>query len=92
MFPKYLHQQRQLAKADPLLPTAQIPVARPLSVQEAADYFNVHHATVRRWISAGKLRAYNIGPRQIRIDPQDLQKFREQIAPSTYDNVNGGGQ
>lgn len=43
-----------------------------LSVQDAASRIGVHPKTIRRWIKAGHLTAYQVGPRLIRINPADL--------------------
>jgi excisionase family DNA binding protein len=42
------------------------------TVPEAALLLQVSQATVWRWIEAGKLPAYRVGPRRIRIQKQDL--------------------
>lgn len=60
------------------------------SQKQAADILGVDQTTIRRWISTGELRAYRYGPRIIRIDAADLRKFREQIAPATFEHVSGG--
>jgi len=67
------------------------PLDTQYSQQEVADILGVGHSTVRKWVAEGKLRAYRFGPRLIRIDAADLRKFREQIAPTTFEHVNGGG-
>jgi excisionase family DNA binding protein len=38
------------------------------TIQQTADYFGVDTKTVRRWIAQGRLIAYRVGPRLIRID------------------------
>lgn len=38
------------------------------SLDQAADYYGVHKMTVRRWIAAGKIAGYRVGPQQIRVD------------------------
>lgn len=91
MLPNTFKGRQNSAQRSPELPTAVIPVARPLTIQEVAEYLDVSVTTVRRWISAGKLRAYRYGPRHIRVEAVDLEKFKEQIAPSTYEHVSGGG-
>jgi excisionase family DNA binding protein len=53
---------------------------RYYTVAEAAQKLKVSHATVWRWIDAGKLPAYRVGPKTIRIQEQDLQAV---IAPVT---------
>lgn len=42
------------------------------SLAEAAEIAGVHKTTVRRWIVEGRIRAYRIGPRLIRVDADDL--------------------
>lgn len=48
------------------------PLARLLTVPEAATYLGLHHVTVRRMISRGELRASRIGQHALRIAPADL--------------------
>lgn len=67
------------------------PLESQYSQREVADILGVGHSTVRKWVAEGRLRAYRYGPRVIRIDAADLRKFRQQIAPSTFEHVNGGG-
>ena len=43
-----------------------------LTVQESAALVGVSHKTVRRWISSGRLTAYKMGPRLVRIDAAEL--------------------
>jgi excisionase family DNA binding protein len=45
---------------------AQLPT-QP-TINQTAEYFGVDVKTVRRWIAQGRLTAYRIGPRLIRID------------------------
>jgi excisionase family DNA binding protein len=44
------------------------------SVAEAAKQLAVGRSTIWRWIEAGKLPAYRVGPKNIRIKRQDLEK------------------
>jgi excisionase family DNA binding protein len=44
------------------------------TVGQAAQFFDVSPATVWRWIDAGKLPAYRVGGRKIRIRAEDLQE------------------
>jgi excisionase family DNA binding protein len=44
------------------------------TVGQAATFFDVSPATVWRWIDAGKLPAYRVGGRKIRIRAEDLQE------------------
>jgi excisionase family DNA binding protein len=52
---------------------------RKMSVAEAADYHNCSEKTIRRAIRDGRLRAYRVGPRLIRIDPRDLDRLARRI-------------
>jgi excisionase family DNA binding protein len=51
---------------------AQIQPGGFYSVEQAARRLGVSHSTVWRWIAAGKLVAYRVGPRSIRIREEDL--------------------
>lgn len=62
-----------------------------LSQAQTAEFYGVSLSTVRRWIAQGKLRAYKIGSRAIRIDPADLHSIAEEINPATFEHVSGGG-
>lgn len=42
------------------------------SIAEAARHKNVSDKTIRRWIATGVLPAYRVGPRVVRIRPEDL--------------------
>lgn len=42
------------------------------NVKEAAARSGLSEATIYRWISEGRLPAYRMGPRQIRINKDDL--------------------
>lgn len=43
------------------------------TIRETARILGVNAATVWRWISAGRLRAYRVGGRKIRIRVEDLR-------------------
>lgn len=45
--------------------------ARP-SVRQAAEWIGVDPKTIRRWIAQGRLKAFRVGPRLIRIDRESL--------------------
>ncbi len=45
-----------------------------MSVEQVAEYLQVHKQTVRRWIHRGELPAARAG-RQFRIDPEDVERF-----------------
>ena len=50
-----------------------LPSKANYSIAEAADYYNVQQATIRRWIAEGHLPATRIGRRIIRISRADLE-------------------
>jgi excisionase family DNA binding protein len=43
-----------------------------LSVAEAAEFLRVSQSTVWRWINAGRLRAYRVGPKRVRLREDEL--------------------
>lgn len=43
-----------------------------LSVAESAQRLGCQPATIYRYIDAGTLPAYRVGPRTLRVDPADL--------------------
>ena len=43
-----------------------------LTIESAADMLAVHPRTIRRYIDAGDLPAYRLGPRQIRVKRADV--------------------
>lgn len=42
------------------------------TIKQAAEYLAVDPKTIRRYIAAGRLRAYRVGPRLIRVDRDSL--------------------
>lgn len=48
---------------------------RLISLAEAAERLDVCPRTLRRYISAGRVTAYRIGPRLIKIDPNELDQM-----------------
>lgn len=53
---------------------------RLTSLQGAATYADLSARTVRRYIADGRLPAYRIGPKLVRIDLDDLDKIVRPIA------------
>jgi excisionase family DNA binding protein len=45
-----------------------------ITMREAADTYGVSLVTIRRYIAAGRLTAYRVGPRMIRLDPEQLAR------------------
>lgn len=46
-----------------------------ISLQKAADEIGVSTRTVRRYITDGRLRAYRIGPRLIKVDGESVREL-----------------
>ncbi len=61
-----------------------------ITVAEAAEMFGVAPITIRRYIAAGRLTAYRVGPRLIRLDHKQVarelmghpRRSRRGVAPS----------
>jgi excisionase family DNA binding protein len=49
------------------------------TIKQTADFFGVDAKTIRRWISQGRLTAYRVGPRLIRIDRESILKLASPI-------------
>jgi excisionase family DNA binding protein len=49
------------------------------SVDGAAEYAGVSTKTIRRWISAGIITGYRMGPRLIRIDLNEIDAMLRPI-------------
>lgn len=67
-----------------------------LTVEEAAGLLKVSTVTIRRWLKQGRLRAYRLGPRYIRIRRADLAALLsptqgEDVAP-VPETVTGRGK
>ena len=48
-----------------------------MTIQEASDYLEVSHWTVRRWIRLRLFPVTKINHKVIRIDKKDLDTFKE---------------
>jgi excisionase family DNA binding protein len=46
-----------------------------MTIAAAAAYADVHPVTIRRWVAAGRLPAYRVGPRLIKVDQDDLENI-----------------
>lgn len=53
---------------------------RYASIPNAAEVLDVHHSTVRKWISEGRIRGYKFGERIIRVDLNDVEAMATPIA------------
>jgi excisionase family DNA binding protein len=58
--------------------TTEVLPVRP-TIRQASAYLGVSDKTVRRYIASGKLLAYRIGPRLIRVDRDSLLKLARPI-------------
>lgn len=48
---------------------------RPMNLREVADYLGVTERTVRNYVSRGLIPASRIGPKLLRISPDDVAAF-----------------
>jgi excisionase family DNA binding protein len=48
-------------------------VSKMVSIAAAADHYGVSRQTVRRWIASGKITAYRVEPRLIRVDLEEIE-------------------
>src|SRR5919106_4203425 len=55
-----------------------------LTLTEAAELLKVSVVTLRRWIKQGRLPAYHVGPRKVRIKRSDLSKA---FTPTSQEEV-----
>lgn len=46
-----------------------------VSIQFAAEYYGVSQRTVRNWISDGLINGYEVGPRLIRLDFDEIENL-----------------
>lgn len=61
------------------MPPKATPTRRLTSVAHAATYADVSAKTIRRWISVGRLAAYRVGPRLVKVDLNDLDALATRI-------------
>jgi excisionase family DNA binding protein len=47
---------------------------RHVTVQEVADSYKLSTRTLRRYIAAGRLTAHRVGPKLIRLDPEQVER------------------
>lgn len=50
-----------------------------LSLKEAAEWYGVSERTLRRRIAEGRLPAYRLGPRTIRVRAEDVEALAKPI-------------
>ena len=46
-----------------------------LKISEAAELVGVHPNTIRRWVRAGVLPRWNLGPTSVRVRTSDLRNL-----------------
>ena len=56
---------------------------RLMTISAAAEYADVHPVTLRRWVAAGRLPAYRVGPRLLKIDLDELEAIIRPIPVPT---------
>ena len=49
-----------------------------VTIAEAAAHLRLNEITIRRWLKAGKIQCFRLGPRSIRISASDLERYLEQ--------------
>lgn len=52
-----------------------------MTMGDAAASLGVHRNTLRRWIAAGRIPAYKVGPRLVRLHPADVARFAAPVLP-----------
>ena len=45
---------------------------KKITIREAAETFAVSPKTIRRYIETGRITAYRLGPKMIRLDPDEV--------------------
>jgi len=55
---------------------------RHMTLKEAAEFYGVSERTLRRRIAEGKLPAFRVGPRSIRVTAEDVAALATRI-PTT---------
>ncbi|HEX3284960.1 MAG TPA: helix-turn-helix domain-containing protein [Mycobacterium sp.] len=55
---------------------------RLVTTRHAAEVCGVHVNTIRKWIGQGRLRAYRVGPQQMRVDRDDLAALIMPVVPA----------
>src|SRR5215211_5666680 len=52
-----------------------------LTMREAAELLRVSEVTVARWLKQGRLPAYRVGPRAVRVRRADVERMVEPVSP-----------
>lgn len=56
------------------------------SIADAADTYSVSTKTIRRWIASGRLPAFRVGPRKIRVRVEDVDALARPIPTAPPDD------
>jgi excisionase family DNA binding protein len=62
-------------------------MSKMVSIATAADHYGVSRQTVRRWIASGKITAYRVEPRLIRIDFEEIEAKIIHTVPTVNDQA-----
>ncbi|HLZ70642.1 MAG TPA: helix-turn-helix domain-containing protein [Dehalococcoidia bacterium] len=54
-----------------------------ITVKEAAQLLRVSQVTIHRWLKQGRLRAYHVGPRALRLRREDLANLVLPVTAAT---------
>jgi excisionase family DNA binding protein len=49
-------------------------MSRKITIAQVADQYGLSTRTIRRYIADGRLTAYRIGPRAIRLDAEQVRR------------------
>lgn len=52
---------------------------RHIALNEAAEYLGVNPRTIRRYIAAGRITGYRVGPRLIKVDLDEIESLYQPI-------------
>lgn len=47
---------------------------RMISIQSAAEQYEISPRTIYRWIAEKRITAYRVGPRLVRLDSDEIRK------------------
>jgi excisionase family DNA binding protein len=60
-----------------------------ISLHEAGELLGVSEKTIRRYVAAGRITGYRLGPRLIRVDRNEVENQLRQI-PAVSQTIDGG--